>query len=369
MSTLSIVRDRRTWALYAVLALFSYLENSIGPAMPFIRSHLDIGYTAGSLHFSAFALGGITVGFLGDRIVRCTGRHLALWGGMAGMAAGVALLAIGPYIAVTMLGAYATGLFGTLALIANQSALSDIHGERRTVAIAESNVAASSAAVLAPLAVGGMDRLGAGWQLALLLGLPLYGLIALLFRSEPIPAQQVKPSSEAAGSPALPRVYWIFWSVLYLVSATEWCVAFWGADYLNTEIRLSKSAAATAMSVFFAAMVLGRTLGSRLARRYPSPLLLLGALSVALVGFPIFWLAGEAPVLSLCGLFVAGVGIANFYPLAVSAAAETAPDQPDRATSRLAISGAGALLTVPFLVGVISDGVGMRWGSASCCRF
>ena len=61
-------------------------------------------------------------------------------------------------------------------------------------------------------------------------------------------------------------------------------------------------------------------------------------------------------------LFVTGIGIANFYPLTVAAAANAAPDRPDLATSRLAISGAGALLTVPLAVGVLSDLAGMRWG-------
>jgi fucose permease len=146
-----------------------------------------------------------------------------------------------------------------------------------------------------------------------------------------------------------------------MVSAVEWCVAYWGADYLDTEVGLSKSTAATAMSIFFGAMVAGRMLGARLARRYPGTGLLLGALALAIFGFPIFWLA-PSPVGSLVGLFVAGIGIANFYPLTVAAATSIVPDRADQATARLAISGAGALLTVPLMVGAISDLVGMRWG-------
>jgi hypothetical protein len=89
--------------------------------------------------------------------------------------------------------------------------------------------------------------------------------------------------------------------------------------------------------------------------------LLLAALGLALAGFPIFWLA-PAPLVSVAGLFVAGIGIANFYPLTIAAAASAAADRPDQATARLAISGAGAMLTVPLIVGLISDLVDMRWG-------
>lgn len=340
--------------------MFAYLETLLGPAMPFIRNGLGLSFTVASLHFSAFAAGGVLVGFTGDRISRRTGRHVVLWGGVFGMVCGVALLALSPHVAGTIAGAFATGWFGTLALVANQSALSDLHAEHRTVAIAESNVAASSAAVLAPIAIGGFDAIGAGWQIAPLLGLPAFLILAWRQYGLTIPNATATSASRGAKT-RLPRAYWIFWSVLFLVAAVEWCIAYWGADYLDTEVGLDNAAAATAMSVFFLAMVAGRTLGARLARRYPGTRLLLAALLLALIGFPIFWLAPVAP-LSIVGLFVAGIGIANFYPLTIAAAAGAAPDQADQATARLAISGAGAMLTVPLLVGGISDLVGMRWG-------
>jgi MFS family permease len=328
--------------------------------MPFIREKLEIGYTAASLHFSAFALGGVVSGLTGDRVVARIGRRRALWFGMTGMALGVASLAASPTIAGTILGAFATGAVGTYALMANQSALSDLHRDLRSIALAESNVAASSAAIVAPLAVGGLDAAGVGWQTALLIGLPLLAVLFWRFRSVPIPERA--PATESAhGSAPLPRRFWIFWAVLFMGSAVEWCMAFWGADFLDSVAGLRKSSAATAMSIFFAAMVAGRALGARMTRRRSGPALLLAAFAVALVGFPIFWLSPNAYV-SLAGLFVAGVGIANFYPLAIAAATDSAPDQPDQATARLAIAGGSALLIVPLIVGAISDAVGMRWG-------
>lgn len=50
------VRDKRTWAAYLLLGLFAYLETASGPAMPFLRDRLDLGYAAASLHFFAFPL-------------------------------------------------------------------------------------------------------------------------------------------------------------------------------------------------------------------------------------------------------------------------------------------------------------------------
>jgi fucose permease len=108
-------------------------------------------------------------------------------------------------------------------------------------------------------------------------------------------------------------------------------------------------------------MLTGRFVGSRLARRDPAPKLLVGALAIALIGFPFLWL-GSVPVVNLAGLFVVGIGIANLYPLIVGAGTDLAGARAEHAAARLAISGSGALLVMPLIVGALSDRVGMRRG-------
>ena len=126
-------------------------------------------------------------------------------------------------------------------------------------------------------------------------------------------------------------------------------------------VGLGKATAATAMSFFFAAMLIGRFVGARLTRRWAVTGLLLAAIGVALVGFPLFWLA-PAPVVSIAGLCVAGVGTANFYPLTIGLATGLAAETPGLATARIAGAGASAVLVAPLAVGAISDAIGMRWG-------
>jgi MFS family permease len=138
-------------------------------------------------------------------------------------------------------------------------------------------------------------------------------------------------------------------------------MAYWGADFLASVVGLDRAAAATAMTLFFVAMAGGRLIGSRFARRYPSVSLLLVAIGVAVGGFLVFWLA-PAPALNLAGLFLTGLGVANFYPLTVALATGSAPHLVDQAAARLAVAGGLALLTAPFVVGALSDAAGMRWG-------
>ena len=356
----AFLRDRRTWAAYLILGLFAYLETGIGPAMPFLRAELGLGYAVASLHFSAFAAGAIVAGLLGERWVRRLGRTRALWGGLAGMAAGALVVALSPSVVGTLLGALAMGLIGTVSLMANQAVLSDMHGAMRTVALTESNVAATGTAIFAPLAIGGFAAAGLGWQLGLAITVPWALLLWWVFRGERFPPPAVVEARHGPGQ-GLPTAFWMLWVVLFLVAAAEWCVAYWGAEFLDSVIGLEPARAATAMTLFFVAMTGGRWVGSRLARHYRTLPLLLAAITVAGTGFFLFWLAAT-PAVSLLGLFVAGLGIANLYPLTVGAATGAGAHDIDRATARLAIATGGALLTAPLAVGAISDAAGMRWG-------
>jgi fucose permease len=353
------VRHPLTWATYALVGYFAYLETVLGPLMPFLRAEHGFSYTVASLHFSAFALGAIPVGFYGERVAGRWGRRASLWGGGAGMAAGALLLGASPVPPGTILGAFVMGTCGGLLLITTQAILADKYGEWSVVAITESNVAASACAILASLAVGVFAALGLGWRVALIL--PVAALVFLAARFLNVPLGQARTQESASGkaSSALPMRFWVYFGVLFLGISVEWCVAYWGADFLENGVGLARSAAATALSIFFVAMLTGRILGSRLARRLSGAILLLVTLCVAFAGFPLFWLSA-VPALSLIGLFVVGLGVGSIYPLAIAVGVAAAPGRTDTATARLGLAGGGAILTAPFVLGAFADRVGIE---------
>jgi MFS family permease len=276
------------------------------------------------------------------------------------MAGGVMLIAFSPSPVGTIAGALAMGVFGTLSLMTDQAILSDLHGDQRTIALTESNVIATLSAIMAPLVIGLLAGAGFGWQAGLALTLPWAALLWWGFRDVRFP--RALPATRGhEGSHRLPAVFWILCVVLFLTMAVEWCMAYWGADFLVSAAGFERATAATAMTLFFVAMAGGRIAGSRLAWRYSSISLLLASMAIALVGFLLFWL-GPAPAASLTGLFVAGLGIANLYPLTVAVATSVAPHLIDLTTARLAVAGGIALLIAPLAVGALSDAAGMRRG-------
>jgi fucose permease len=353
------MRGPATWMTYGLVGFFAFMETVLGPIMPFLRRELDLGYAAASLHFSAFALGALLLGFFGDRISGRWGRRAALWGGAFGMAAGALLLISSPSVAGTVPAAFIMGICGALSLVTSQAVLSDRHGEWSAVALTESNVAASACAISAPLLVGAFAASGLGWRAALVLPVVALILLAARFhsRSLELPANAAEDDARTDGGTLPPR-YWAFWTLVALGVASEWCVGYWGADFLADGTGLARPAAATSLTAFFAAMLVGRIASSRLAHTLPAAVLLAATLFAALLGFPLFWLS-PGTSLAVAGLFITGLGIGGVYPLGVAAAIACAPGDPDTAAARLSIGGGGAILVAPFVLGALADRVGI----------
>ncbi len=351
-------RDRFTWLAYLMLGFFGYLQSSLGPLMPFLRLDLNLSYTMGGFHFSALALGVVGAGLTGKRVVQAWGRRCVFWLGAGGMAAGALLLAASYQVLLTLAAAFLMGLLGAWLLVIIQAGLSDRHGSQRTIALTEANVAASLGASLAPLALGAFQGSGLGWRGALYLTMFVFGLMLVRFGGVSVPQTRVEGGGASSADQALSLSFWVYWAVICLCVAAEWCLTLWSAEFLENSVGLRQVHAATVMSVFFGAMVLGRVLGSWLSRVAAGASLLWLALGISLLGFPIFWLA-PLPVLNVAGLFLLGLGVANFYPLSMSLAIGTAPQQADVASARISLGIGLATLATPLSLGWLADRIGI----------
>lgn len=361
MSILAIpfVRDRFTWLAYFMLAYYAYLQASLGPLMPFLGAELELSYTMRALHISAFALGMILAGLTADALARRLSRRAVFWGGGAGMALGVLLLTLARTPILTITSSLLMGFLGTYLLVMVQATLSDHHRERRAIAFTESNIAASISATLAPILVSQMENIGVGWRAALILGAFAWLVITLVFSGERIPPSESIVPSQGRNAGNLPYTYWLYWLVIALSVAVEWSMIFWGADFLENVVGLSKVNAAGSMAIFFAAMLIGRISGSRLTRMLPTSRLLIAAILTALVGFPVFWLA-QTPALNLIGLFLVGLGVANLFPLTLSAASGVAAAQSNKASARVSFAAGTAILIAPQVLGSTADQIGIH---------
>jgi MFS family permease len=348
-------RDRLTWVAYVLLAFFGYLQAAPGLVVVHLRAELGLNYSIGGLHVAAFAGGSMVAGVVATRLEQVVGRRTLLWFAVAVMGAGAIGLTAGGVAAVTVGSVLVMGFGGGLLLVTAQAALADHHGERRTVALAESSLAAS----IAYLALIGMLSLAAvvhlGWRAALLVSLAVPVLVWARNRRLEIAAPP--PSRTAQGR--LPGLFWVAAAVLFCTTAAEWCIAAWGATFVEDAAGLSADAAVALMAGYFGGVLVGRVLGSRLARRYDPARLLALALAVTAAGFAVLW-TSTASLPALLGLSLLGVGLGNLYPMGLSVAVALAPGQAALANGRAVALMSFAVLLAPFTVGTLADATSLQ---------
>lgn len=357
MTTSAFVRNQFTLTAYLLLGFYAYLQTSLGPIMPFVRADLELNYTVTGLHVTGFALGMVTAGTTGAFLAEKLGRKRLFWGAGLGMVFGGVLLSLAQVAPLTILGAFTMGWLGSYLLVMIQSTLADEHGDKRAIALTESNIVASILAAIVPIVVG----IGAGtiltWRVAMIVAGGLWLVIFAVSHNVTFPVAKTD-SSDARSHKQLPRLFWFYWVVIFLCVALEWCVLFWSADFLDTVIGLPTEQAASVLSVFLVAMIVGRVVGSRLTYRYPPQRLMWLAVILIAVGFPLFWL-GQVAWLNIGGLFIVGLGIANLFPLGLSIASMVGKNASDLASSRVSLGSGLAILIIPQVLGSTADLIGI----------
>lgn len=357
-------RDPYTWLAYGLLGYFAYFQLSSGVVVPFLRNEQGFSYTVGGLHISALALGAIVFGLTGGYWFATFRRGTLLWGSSAGINLGVLALVTGWHPILTVSSMFILGVFGTALLVTVNATLSDKHQHLRAYALTESNIFAATTSAIGPLFIGGMAALGLGWRAGLLLPMLLW--LWLVWRLRPtihVPdsstAKTLVTNSEfQEPEQRLSALFWAYWVALVLGVSAEWCVVAWSVVFLDDWVGLPSSTAATLYFVLLAAVPLARVAGSALTRRYAAERLMVGTLVLSGAGFLLFWLA-DVLALTLVGMVITGIGIANIYPMGLSAATGAAAHAIDLGSVRISLGAGLAIMVMPQILGSLADVVGI----------
>lgn len=350
------VRTPSLWALYALLGLYAFLQNAIGPAVPFLRAEFHLDYTFAALHISSFAVGMMISGLVAPTVIRRFGVHAALWGGQFGTLAGLTALVLAPTPWVSLGAILIAAVTGTISLAAVQASVAGQAGPHRGQALLEANLAASLTSAAAPFVLVLGTVLGTGWR-TLWPAFALALAATLVLGWKPV-AQTVpdRASGAEGGSGRLPWSFLRAWLLIFVGVGTEWCVGFWAAEYLKGLPGGSVGLAAAGAGTFQLAAVAGRLLSSRITGKLGERTILLGAVVLVAAGFPLYW-SLASPLVAFAGLALCGLGVSVFYPLGLSMAIGVAGDQAAKASSLATLASGSAIFVAPLALGALAD----RW--------
>ncbi len=345
-------RDRRTWLTYGQLGVYGWFLYGFGPALTLLRDEQGFTRTVAGLHGTALAVGALLSALTVAALVSRFGRVTMIWVGLVIVCLGILLFTSLTALPATLGGAFLCSFGGSYIVTCTATVLAALHGPSGPAAITEANAVAAGVGAVSPLAVGLAFALGS-WRPALLVLLPVVGVLAFLSRSVPLPADRGPRRGDGAGT-RLSRHFWVTWLVVTAGIAVEFCLTLWAADMLAQRTTLSAAGASAAVTALVAGMCVGRVVGGRLALRLPVDRLLYGAIVLNAFGFALFWLSTDA-ALAVLGLLGCGLGIALYFPLGLSRAIAASDGQPDRASARVGIGAAVASGAGPFFLGALAD--------------
>jgi MFS family permease len=268
------------------------------------------------------------------------------------------LLLATPSRIATLLGALLLGLGGAVMVQLGPALLAGLHPQAPTAAVGEANALASTASIVAPLAVSAALVFGLGWRLGYV-GPALLALALLTVPAWRVAMPEAPEQSKDSPPAASPRLLGPWLDVLVAVSV-EFCFIFWAPSALIDWDHASLGQAPALASLFLVGMAAARGLSVPITRRLRGRrALLLACTCVAAAGFALFWAAPNV-TLAAGGLLLAGLGVALLYPTTVSRVVAVWPHAPDRAAAWAAFASGLAIGVAPFVLARLSDVIGLR---------
>ncbi|MFJ2926203.1 MFS transporter [Streptomyces massasporeus] len=322
--------------------LIGVLQSLYGPAIPAFRAEFGLSPSAAGLGLSAHFVGGVGGVLLFDRLYGRVGNRRILGSSYLLMAVGAAGFALAPDWPTALAAALLAGFgFGGIDYGLNQLFAVGF-GSRSTALLNVLHAHFGIGAILGPAVIGavGSEHYPAVFLAFALANVPL--LLCLRGVRSHVPA----PAGDGAGGESvlgrsLGSVLAVFVALYVLHVGIEAGVGGWEPTHLET-VGYGAGVAATATSVYWLMMTVGRFLVAPLALRFSAQAII----TVSCAGMTVCLLAATVPALAPYAYAGVGLFIAPIFPTGLPWLNRVAP-QARRA---------GALVIAASMIGGVAAG-------------
>ncbi|MFI7340837.1 MFS transporter [Streptomyces sp. NPDC050085] len=327
--------------------LIGALQALYGPAIPAFRDEFGLSPSGAGLGLSAHFVGGVAGVLLFDRLFGRLGNRQILASSYVLMAVGAAGVALAPAWPLALAAALLAGLgFGGIDYGLNQLFAVGF-GRRSTAMLNILNAHFGVGAILGPVLIGAV---GSAHYPAVFLGFAVANLPLLLCLrgvrdKAPEPAGTERDaSSTGALTRSLASVLTIFVTLYVLHVGIEAGVGGWEPTHLET-VGFSAGAAATATSVYWLMMTVGRFLVAPIALRYSAQAII----TVSCAGMTVCLLLAAVPGLAPYAYAGVGLFIAPIFPTGLPWLGRAAPQARRAGAVVIAASMIGGVVAGPAL--------------------
>jgi MFS transporter, FHS family, glucose/mannose:H+ symporter len=355
--------SRLQFSAWAGIFVFGIVMAIFGAILPSLFDRIGFGAgAAGNLFLTMNFAMLVTTLFFGPLVDRF---------GFKALLAVSAFLVAGAFLLLSMASTYGLVLGAAVVLGLGGGGLnggtnaltSDINeGEKRGSALNVLGIFFGFGALTIPFLIGTLrELLGIQkiLQVATFLSLVPF-IIYVVLRFPKAKQAQGFPIKEAAGIVRSPLL-WLTAFILFFQSGNEFTVGGWISTYLEKTFGFGGSAAALALAAYWAAIISGRLLTSRLVRTIRGETLILGSAVLALCAAALMALAPSG-IAAAVGAVIIGLGFAAIYPTTLAIVGEKFAAVTGTAFSVVIAVGLVGGMLAPWLAGRIAEASSLRQG-------
>lgn len=351
-------------AFFAFL-VFGLSDNLKGPTLPALLADLNINYSTGGTillgAYLGFMIATLTTGLLADKVGQKAVLILATFC-MAGGVTGFSLFSTPLLLTASML-LLGFGL-GGIELGCN-ALIVELHNSDKGRYLNLMAVMHGLGSMIGPLYAGALLAGHKSWRVVYAWDLVLIGLLAFYFSMTVFPPKADTISEKLdllhLGRKAFSLPMILFYCAITVYVATEIGIAAWMVEFLQKERQFSVTQSTQALSLFFGLIMIGRFLGSFLVEKlgYLKSIFVSSLAASSCIALALFGSNSLSYLLPASGFFLSII-----FPTITAAVSDGHNENMNTILGLLfTFAGFGGVLG-PWLIGIISDLVGIKLGFA-----
>ena len=335
------------------------------PLLPSIIAEFDLSLTAAALLFPALSLGGLVGGLGAGPLVDRFGTKPVVLGSVALSALGMLATAAGATWHLVLAGLATMGL-GQRALGTSLNTLvARVNPEQSGKYLNYLHGVYGTGALIAPLVIGAALVVEGTWRWIFAAPALLWLLFLAAAARRAFPAAAPRRGARRlslrllAGNPVLATLL----LVAFGYNGVSFSLLGWVKTYLDLAGNVQPFLSTGMISIFYAALTLGRFICGTVARRLGyAPTVLMCAAGTA-VAYPLV-VVSQAPALLATGVFLSGLFLSGLYPTALAIAMSTFNEKAGTVTGLLTTAMTAGSMLPPWWTGAIADAAGFRTAMA-----
>lgn len=333
----------------------------VGVATGYIKQDFNLSDSMAqllpSMVFIWFALISIPTGIYQDRIGKRKMASLAM------IITGIGLII--PFIhysyTTVIIAFIILGIGNTILQVSANPLLIDISSkESKAANLSLSQFIKATASMLGPILIVAIARYTGNWKIIF----PLYAILSIFgaLWLYSVKIEESKPDKEPATLKTVLALFKIKYIVVMLFSVFfmvgfDVAINTNIANFLSTRFTINLETASMGISIYFAALMVGRFAGAFLLRRLNITKFLTFSTILTLIGLAGIIVSSNL-TLAWIMIFVTGIGFSNIFPIIFTIAIEKRPEYANEISGMIILAVCGGAV-IPPIMGVISDSFGV----------